>query len=253
MEMHGEVQARVGRRRAETRRRLVAGASALAGLVGVVALIIAWQVLDPGRAGADPQPSLTQATLGRSLRLTAEPVLQFTAWAMGIGMILILVFACQLAARLGQSGLAPTTAAAFTVGIGVMTAMLFVVEYGVSLGLGETGLEVDRPEMLLGYFMWQWWVARFAAVVFVCLMLPVVLFGVRDIVLARTARWATLVGVLVIVALAIRGWGAFPILVWGPWVAGMSVAMALHAVRRPSAAAAAAAAAANSEEPNPGP
>lgn len=233
------------------RRRLVAGASALAGLVGVVAFVVAWQVLDPGRAGADPQPPLTQATLGRSLRLTAEPVLQFTAWAMGIGMILILVFACQLAARLGQRVSAPPTATTFTVGIGVITAMLFVVEYGVSLGLGETALEVNQPDTLLSYFMWQWWVARFAAVAFVCFMLPVVLFGIHDIVLARTARWATLVGVLVILVLAIRGWGAFPILVWGPWVAGMSIAMALHAIRRRSAATGTAASTSEQTNPNP--
>ncbi|WP_157157559.1 hypothetical protein [Diaminobutyricimonas sp. LJ205] len=219
--------------RAETLdRRLVAAASALAGCLGTAALFVSWQVLDPGRAGADPQPRLTRRSLGQTLALTDEPMLNLSGYAMAAASILILVFAIQLAARLGTRRDAASTWSAFTIGVGSLIAMLLVIEFGLAVGLGESALTADLYGTLLAYFMWEWWVAKFLGIAFACLMTTVAIRGVHDIAFPSTARWATIVTLIVIVSVTVMGFGGLTLLIGGVWVAGMSVGMALHALLR---------------------
>lgn len=211
--------------------RAARAASALAGLGAIVALVTAWQALDPGRAGADPQPSITITSLAAAIDLSESPRLQVTSYAQAAAVLLLSVFAVQLGSRIGSNRKVVPNASAFVIGIGMMIAALFAVEFSLAIGLGETALAQDDGQSLFAYFAASWWLVRFIGIGFVCLMVVVAVNGVHGIALARTARWATLATAAALLVLTALGLGGTLILLGGIWVAGMSIGMAIDALR----------------------
>jgi len=203
---------------------------ALAGFGAVVALISAWQVLDPGRAGADPQPAITRTSLGAAISLTETPLLQLTSYAQAAAVILLSIFAVQLGSRIGTKPDVMPNASVFVIGMGMMIAALFAVEFSLAIGLGETALARDDNQSLFAYFVASWWLVRFIGLALVCLMVVVTFKGVRGIALARTARWSTGATAAALLILTALGMGGFLILLGCIWVAAMSIGMAIDAL-----------------------
>jgi hypothetical protein len=217
------------------RSRIISAVAALAGVGASIALVAALLTLDPGRASQRPLPSITLTTLGPATDLFNDPTVQLTGYLQAAAIVLLILFAAQLASRVGSSDGSHPSASTFVAALITMISAVYAVEWGMAFALAEAGLERDDAMSLFSYFVWTSWMYRIGAVAFIAAMVTIAVCGLHRIAVPPLARVGS--GVLaVILAFATFGgqWG-FMFLTGLAWVAAISGGMVLYAILPSSA------------------
>ena len=210
--------------------RVLTAIAALAGLGASVAFVAAVSTLDPGRASSDPRPALSQETLGLATALTDQPLVQLTGYLQAAAVILLILFAAQLSARIGAAKWSNPTGSVFAAGLVSLIGFMFAIEWGFTLALGEVGLERDDSLSVFSYFVWTAWAYRIIGFAFVGVLITVAVFGMHSIVGSPAVRWLSAILAAILLWATVGGRTGAILFIGFAWVAGLSILMVVHAL-----------------------